>query len=90
MKKKNCGSNLGQNRAQNYIFCHFLKFGSLVFLYIAFFDSLQKFITSSTGKNPQKQKNWGTKFRPKLGQKLGFLPFSQVCFFSFPLNCVRW
>ena len=29
---KNWGPKLGQNQAQNQVFCHFLKFGSLVFL----------------------------------------------------------
>ena len=39
LKKKIGGPNLGQmakNRAQNYVSCHFLKFGSLVFLEIAY------------------------------------------------------
>ena len=33
----------------------------------------------------------GPKFgpkRPKLGPKISFLPFSQVWFFSFSLNCI--
>ena len=41
---------MGQNWPQNQVFCHFLKFGSLVFLGIAYNDSLQQFLTSSTGK----------------------------------------
>ena len=40
-KKKFGGPNFGQNRAQNQVFCHFLKFGSLVFLEIVYNDSLQ-------------------------------------------------
>ena len=43
--KKNGGANLGQNRAQNKVFCYFLKFDSLVFLEIACNDSLQQCLT---------------------------------------------
>ena len=46
--KKNGGANLGQmgqNRAQNKVFCYFLKFDSLVFLEIAYNDSLQQCLT---------------------------------------------
>ena len=43
-------SQIGQNRAQNKVFCHFLKFSSLVFLEIAYNDSLQQCLTSSTDK----------------------------------------
>ena len=31
---------MGQNRAWNYVFCDFVKFGSLVFIEIAYSDSL--------------------------------------------------
>ena len=51
--KKNGGANLGQmgqNRAQNKVFCYFLKFDSLVFLEIAYNDNLQQCLTSSRGK----------------------------------------
>ena len=52
--KKNFGSpNLEPpdlNRAQNEVFYHFLKFGSLVFLKIAYHDSLQQCLASSRGK----------------------------------------
>ena len=64
----------------------FLKFGSLVFLKIAYNDSLQECITSSRGKTHTKilgDKIWA-KNRPKSGLELGFLPFSQVWFVSFP------
>ena len=67
------GPNLGhrdQNLFQNQVFCHFLKFGSLVFLEIAYNDRLQHYVTCSRGKIYQK-KIWaqiwskGTKIRPK-------------------------
>ena len=51
-------------------FCHFLKFGLLVFLEIVCNDSLQQCLTSSSGKTYKKEK-FG-------GPKLGFLPFSRV------------
>ena len=56
-KKKNGGSNLAQmcrNRAQYYVLCHFLKFGSLVSLEIAYSNSFQQCITSSRGKTHEK------------------------------------
>ena len=49
-KKKFCIPNLdrtGQNQAQNEVFHHFLEFGSLVFLEIAYSGSLQQCLTSS-------------------------------------------
>ena len=52
--KKEFGSlNLGPmslNQTQNKFFCHFLKFGTYVFLEIACNDSLQLCLTSSRGK----------------------------------------
>ena len=45
-------------------FCHFLKFGSLIFLEIACNDSLQEFLTCSLGKIHEKI-FWG----PNLGQR---------------------
>ena len=44
-------------------FFHFLEFGSLVFLEIAYYDSLQQCVTSSRGKT-QEKKFWG----PNLGE----------------------
>ena len=47
------GSNLGQmgqNWAQNLVFCYFCKFGLLVFLEIACNDSLQQCLTCILGK----------------------------------------
>ena len=66
---------------------HFLKFGSLFFLEIAYNDSLQQCITSSIGKAHEKnlwEPNLGQN-GPKPGPKLVFLPFSQVSFISFLL-----
>ena len=65
-------------------------FGSLVFLDIAYNDTLKQCIISSRGKIPEK-KFGGPKFvpkGPKSGLKLGFLPFSQVLLISFPLNWI--
>ena len=80
----------GQNPAQNQFFCNFLKFGSLVFLAIAYNDNLQQCITSDRGKTYEKkiwEPNLGQN-RPKSGPKLGFLLLSQVYFISFSLNCI--
>ena len=49
-KKKICCLNLGPislNHAQNEVFCHFLEFGSLVFLEIGYHDNFQQCLTSS-------------------------------------------
>ena len=57
-----------QNRARYYVLCHFLKFGSLVSLEIAYNNSFQQFITSSRGKIHEKilkDQIWG-----KTGQDL--------------------
>ena len=42
-----------------FFFCHFLKFGSLVFLEIAYKDSLRQCIRSSRGKTHEKKKFGG-------------------------------
>ena len=78
---------MGQNQAQNYVFCHFLKFGSLVFLEIACNDRLQQCLTSSRDKITQKV--FRDQIRPKSEPKLGFRTFSQVWFISFPRNCIQ-
>ena len=75
--KKNGGANLGQmgqNRAQNKVFCYFLKFDSLVFLEIAYNDSLQQCLISNRSKFHEKKLGQN---RSKSGPKLGFLPFSK-------------
>ena len=78
MKKKFCDqicAKMDQNQAVFFFFFfgHFLKFGSLFFLYIVLDDTLQQCLTISGGKTHKKI--WGPKFgsnRPKLGPKLGF------------------
>ena len=45
------GSKIG---LETRFFCHFLKFGSLVFLEIAYSDSLQQCITTRRGKTHEK------------------------------------
>ena len=58
IQEKNLGGqNLGktsQNWARNQVFRHFLEFGSLAFLEIAYNDSLQQCITSRRDKNYEK------------------------------------
>ena len=52
------GPNFGQrdqNPAQNQVFCNFLKFGSLVFLEIAYNDNLQQCLTSCRGRICEKK-----------------------------------
>ena len=69
---------------QNEFFCDFIEFGSYIFLEITYNDSLQPFLTSTWGKTYDKN------FSLKLRTKLNFLPFSQVWFICFPLNCTGW
>ena len=61
-----------------FFFGHFLKFASLVFLEIAYDDSLQQCLKSSRDKIHEKN-FWGP--------KLGLSPFSQVRIISFPFKC---
>ena len=70
---------MDQNWALDLVFCHFFKSGLLVFLEIEEDDSLGHCLTTSRGKTHEK--NFGD---PKLGLKVGFLPFSQGCIISFP------
>ena len=70
------GSKLG--------FCHFFKFGSLVFHKISEDDSLEYCLTTIGGKTHEKNFR-----RPKLGEKLRFLPFSRSCNIIFPLYWAR-
>ena len=51
-----------QNQTKNYVFCHFLKFGSLIFLDIAQDCSLGQCLTSSRVKTSKTKFcvfNWG-------------------------------
>ena len=60
------------------------------FFEIAYDDSLRQCLTSNRGKAPpHPPKIFGKiKFGPKLDPNLGFSPFSQVWFISFPLNYI--
>ena len=72
-------------------FYHFLEFGSLVFIEIAYSDSLQQCLTSSRDKTHEKKSaepEFGLN-EPKSSPKLRFLPFSQVWFISFPSNYIQ-
>ena len=83
------GSKIGPET--RFFLGHFLNFVSLVFLEIAYNYSLQQCITSSRDKNPQNKflgPNLGQN-GPKLSLILGFQPFFQVWFISFPLNFVQ-
>ena len=69
-------SQRGQNRAQNFVFGDFLKFGSLLFLEAACNDSLEQCIISSRGKIHGKT-FWAHIWTKgaKIGPKTSFLPF---------------
>ena len=85
--KKNLGPiffQRGQNRSQNQVFYHFLKYGSLVFLQIAYNDSLQQYLTCSPGKIREKT-FWGPKSVPKLGFP-HFLKFRSLVFLEITYN----
>ena len=76
-KKKNGGPNLDPtvlSHAQNEVLDHFLEFGSLVFLEIAYNDSFQQCLISGRSKT----------------HEISFSPFSRVWFISFPMNCIGW
>ena len=79
----NLGPKLGPTLG---VFLSFSQIWCLSFFEIACNDSLQQCLTYCRGKIYEK-KFWGSKFGPK-GRKscpeLGFLPFSQVWFISFP------
>ena len=85
--KKNVGPKFVpevSKSVQKLVFCHFLKFGWLVFLEIAYSDSLQR-LTTSRGRTCEK--DLCSKLCRQVSEsvpRLGFLPFSQVWFVSFP------
>ena len=60
-------------RTKTRFFCHFLRFGSLVFLENAYNDNLQQFLTSSRGKSYEK-KNF-LRGGANLGQRRQFCHF---------------
>ena len=66
----------GLNEAQNEFFCHFLKFGSYVFLKIEYDDSLRQYLIFYRGKTHEK-KVWGSNFGlaenwTKIGSEIRF------------------
>ena len=89
LKKKDWGSEFGSNGLKSgskLCFLPFSQVGSLVFLEIAYNDSLQQCPISSRGKiHKRRKKNCDPNLSKgsKLGPELGFLPFSKVWFISF-------
>ena len=79
------GANQGervQNQSQNFFFFfHFLKFGSVVFLKIAYNDSLQQCITFCRCKTSKKVFGRAGKIWAKIGLETRFL----TIFSSLPL-----
>ena len=76
------------------LFCHFLQFGLLVFLEIAYSDSLEQCITSTRGKTHEKsflELTLGQN-RPKPGPKLVFFgSYRLVHTFFFKLHrMIAW
>ena len=69
------------------VFCHFLAFGSSVFLEIEHDDSLQQCLTMSKIRGPiwAKWLKW-----VKIEPRIRFLLFSQVWCISFTLDYVGW
>ena len=70
----------GLNQAQNEVLHNFLEFGSLVFLEIAYNDSLQQCLTYSRGKNPWK-KMFGTQIWTKWAKISPGISFFCCCHF---------
>ena len=82
---------MGLNQAQDKVFCHFLDFGSLVFLEIAYSDSLQQCPTFSKGKTHKKM--FGAQIRvrrAKIVAKINFfwyfLTFGSLVFLEIAYN----
>ena len=77
-----------QNWAQNFFFCYFLKYGSLIFLETAYNNSLQRCIRCGRGKIMKKKI-----LDPNLGQRCQnwapnfvFLSFLSLYFMLFYLK----
>ena len=92
--KKFGGLNLGQmdqKLVPKLGFCLFLKFGSLVFLEIAYDDNFQQYLTSSTSKIYEKN-FWAqilakeTKIGAKTKFFWHFLKFGSLVFFEIANN----
>ena len=82
-------SKFGLNKlsqAQNYVFRHFLYFGSTVFLEIAYNSSLQQYITAIRGKTHRKY--FGDQILVKIRSKIRYFAIfsSLVHLFSFKLH----
>ena len=93
LKKKFWRLEFGPNEPKSGARLSFLPFSQVWFITfpeIWYNDKLQQCLTSCRGKIHEKLLG-GLKFGPKgpkLGLKLSFLPFSQVWFISFLLNCI--
>ena len=71
----------GESQVPKYVFCHFLKFGSLVFLDIAYNYSLQECITSRRDKTHKINfwdQIWAKTCQNWAKTCLSFRPFSQA------------
>ena len=81
--KKIWGLKFGPNELKSGLklgFCYFRKFGSLVFLYIAYDDSLEQCLTTSRGETYEKN-CWGG------GDWAHFVKFAWLVFFDIAQNC---
>ena len=82
---------MDQNQAQNQVFGHFLKFGSLVFLEIAYNDSSLQFLTSRRDKVDENifgAQIWAKGAKIRLETKLFccFLKFGSLIFLEIAYN----
>ena len=74
-------TNLATRIWAMWVFCHFLKFSSLIFLEITYNASLQQCLTSSRGKI--QGKNVGVQIWAKISPETRFFAFSRVWFIVF-------
>ena len=82
---------MGQIQVKNQAFCDFLTFSSLVFVEIAYNDSLQEYLISSGGKSTKNNfwaKIWtnGAKIVQKLLNVFHFLKFCALVFLGTAYN----